>query len=332
MLQVLVVLTCIIGYLDAVYSGAEQRAPRLTTTSRSIVHSLGFGHKPIHFNNYRDHYDYEDTTPRPFSLKLNDEPNEELQEHDFEPLVPLPVPKEKEKLQVQVRSIQCDNFARYATNCTLTAAVIYNSSRKTPPLPSKIAHWCKAIRHLTNCAIDWNTDCKDVTDDHFNEDSIKGHLHVLGNICEDQWFLGRYAELFLCINSTATHWENCYLTFKMVVEEQKNSTRDWTHYETHFYLCCARAQFRRCTLNALFNRPTNCTQDQAVVLQKFSSIVSEGDVYQDCELNMLYPSCPGGDPRPSTAMLSKLMGTDISAAPRQRAPVFVVTLIILYYS
>ncbi|VVD00230.1 unnamed protein product [Leptidea sinapis] len=35
-----------------------------------------------------------------------------------------------------------------------------------------------------------------------------------------------------------------------------------------------------CTLNTIFRSPSNCTHDQAVTLQKFSVIVSEGAVYQ----------------------------------------------------
>ena len=46
----------------------------------------------------------------------------------------------------------------------------------------------------------------------------------------------------------------------------------------HFY--SARALFRRCTLESLFMKPTLCTHEQAVTLQKFSVIVSEGGVYQ----------------------------------------------------
>ncbi|VVD00229.1 unnamed protein product [Leptidea sinapis] len=107
--------------------------------------------------------------------------------------------KEKEKI------INCEDFSQYSRNCTSDAALI-------------------AIKHLTTCAMDWNVDCKGQTDSYFNEESIKGHIHVANNICDDDLFF--------------------------------------------------------CTLNTIFRSPSNCTHDQAVTLQKFSVIVSEGAVYQ----------------------------------------------------
>ncbi|KAL0810830.1 hypothetical protein ABMA28_010140 [Loxostege sticticalis] len=158
----------------------------------------------------------------------------------------------------------------------LLAAIMYNSSRKSPPMPLKIGDWCKAIRHLTNCAIDWNSDCREVTESHFNEESIKGHMHVVDNVCDDEWFLSRKL---------------------------------------------ARAQFRRCTLDSLFSSPSRCTHEQSTTLQKFSVIVSEGDVFQDCDFNMMYSNCPAGDPRPSKTYLAKLMNiapvNESSGAPNK---------------
>lgn len=42
----------------------------------------------------------------------------------------------------------------------------------------------------------------------------------------------------------------------------------------------AKAKFRRCTFDALFSGGTNCTKEEAFTLQRFSVIISEGDVYQ----------------------------------------------------
>ncbi|XP_028175124.1 uncharacterized protein LOC114363566 [Ostrinia furnacalis] len=226
------------------------------------------------------------------------------EEMEFEPVTTLT--KDKEKM-VLMKNINCEDFSRYALNCTVEAAIVYNSSRKSPPMPAKVADWCKAIRHLTNCAIDWNSDCREVTENHFNEESIKGHIHVVDNICDDEWFLSRYDDLPMCIEATSDEWEACYSVFKQQVDEQKNKTLEWTHFETHFYLCCARAQFRRCTLESLFSSHSKCTHEQSTTLQKFSVIVSEGDVFQDCDSNMMYANCPEGDPRPTKHHLSKLM-------------------------
>ncbi|XP_045506852.1 uncharacterized protein LOC123703026 [Colias croceus] len=227
------------------------------------------------------------------------------------------------------KNINCDEFSDYALNCTVEAAMMYNSSRMTPPAPTKIGDWCRAIKHLISCAIDWNVDCKDVTESHFNEDSIKGHIHVANNICDDEWLLLRYEELSECIDSTQDPWEACYKAFKKSVEEQKNTTHEWTHYDVHFNLCCTRARFRRCTLEALFDLPTSCTHNQAVTLQKFSVIVSEGGVYQDCDRNMMYPNCPGGDPRPTSKMLRRLVSSDVSNSSWDRA-LSVTTICILF--
>ncbi|XP_046972448.1 uncharacterized protein LOC124539194 [Vanessa cardui] len=229
----------------------------------------------------------------------------ESQDYEFEP-VTLPF-KDSETLPY---NLNCDDFTKYAINCTAEAAMIYNSSRMSPPYPAKVNDWCRAIRHLTNCAINWNTDCKDTTDSRFNEESIKGHIHVVNNICDDEWFLLRYDEIALCVESSTDSWETCYINFKDSVEEYKNTSLEWTHYEVHFKLCCARSRFRRCTLESLFVKPTQCTQEQAATLQKFSVIVSEGGVYQDCDRNMMYANCPGGDPRPTSAMLKRLMSAE----------------------
>ncbi|CAB3225855.1 unnamed protein product [Arctia plantaginis] len=226
---------------------------------------------------------------------------------EFEPVVPMNKNKEK---QTVLKNINCDDFSKYALNCTVEAALMYNSSRKAPPMPSKVFDWCRAIRHLTNCAIDWNSDCKDVTDSHFNEESIRGHMHVVSNVCDDEWFLSKYDTLPVCIDGAKDVWENCYSLFKTLVDEQKNTTHEWTHFDTHFHMCCARAQFRRCTLDALFDMPSICNYDQAVTLQKFSVIVSEGDVFQDCDHNMMYGNCPGGDPRPTSHTLPKNVKVD----------------------
>ncbi|XP_050684542.1 uncharacterized protein LOC126979342 [Leptidea sinapis] len=208
--------------------------------------------------------------------------------------------KEKEKI------INCEDFSQYSRNCTSDAALVYNSSRMIPPLPNKLYDWCKAIKHLTTCAMDWNIDCKGQTDSYFNEESIKGHIHVANNICDDDLFLLHYEGLTQCIESNEDRWEDCYKIFKMIVEQEKNTSLEWTHYDIHFNLCCARTSFRRCTLNIIFRSPSNCTHDQAVTLQKFSVIVSEGAVYQDCGKNIMYEQCPGGDPRPSKHMLKRL--------------------------
>ncbi|KAL0860433.1 hypothetical protein ABMA27_009822 [Loxostege sticticalis] len=228
--------------------------------------------------------------------------------------------RDKDKIPL-VKNINCEDFSNYALNCTVEAAIMYNSSRKSPPMPLKIGDWCKAIRHLTNCAIDWNSDCREVTESHFNEESIKGHMHVVDNVCDDEWFLSRYDDLPICIEATSDDWEACYSVFKQQVDEQKNKTLEWTHFETHFYLCCARAQFRRCTLDSLFSSPSRCTHEQSTTLQKFSVIVSEGDVFQDCDFNMMYSNCPAGDPRPSKTYLAKLMNiapvNESSGAPNK---------------
>ncbi|CAG9792445.1 unnamed protein product [Diatraea saccharalis] len=112
---------------------------------------------------------------------------------EFEPINPLPRDKDK----MSMKNINCDDFSRYALNCTMEAALEYNSSRKAPPMPAKIIDWCKAIRHLTNCAIDWNSECREVTESHFNEESIKGHMHVVDNVCDDEWFLSLQEQRFV---------------------------------------------------------------------------------------------------------------------------------------
>ncbi|XP_053619949.1 uncharacterized protein LOC128680677 [Plodia interpunctella] len=226
---------------------------------------------------------------------------------DYEPLIPL---KSRDKVVKGIRQISCVDFTQYAANCTSGAAMIYNAARVTPPLPYKIQEWCKSIRFLTNCAIEWNTDCSEITDNFFNEDSIKGHMHVLDYICDDEWFLNRYRDMSICIEEASEQWEECYSTFKVIVEEQKNITREWTHFETHFYLCCAQAHFRRCTLDFIFNMPKKCPYEQAITLQKFSVIISEGDVFQECDGTIPYGNCPNGDPTPSQNQLRLLMEGD----------------------
>ncbi|XP_072946287.1 uncharacterized protein [Epargyreus clarus] len=242
--------------------------------------------------------EYEEITHRNYM------PTEEV---EFEPVTVLS--KEKEKY-ISSQNLNCDDFSRFALNCTVEAAFIYNSTRISPPMPDKIGDWCRAIKHLVNCAIDWNAECKDITQDHFNEEGIKGHIHVIRSVCDDEWFLTRYMDLSACIENKASIWETCYSTFKDSVELEKNTTNEWTHYETHFNLCCARAKFRRCTLGSLFRLQANCSYENAVTLQKFSVIISEGAVYQDCDRNMMYSNCPGGDPRPSKNLLGKLMSSD----------------------
>ncbi|XP_052743269.1 uncharacterized protein LOC112045612 [Bicyclus anynana] len=239
---------------------------------------------------------YEDTDP-------TDTKKSEYQE--FEPVTIY----SKNLDNITAKNINCDDFSSYAVDCRIDAALIYNSTRRTPPSPAKIYHWCRAIKHLTNCAIDWNADCKVVTDTLFNEESIKGHMHVVNSICDDEWFLIRYSDTEECIHNTADAWENCYFIFKHAIEDEKNTSYEWTHYEVHFNLCCARASFRRCTLESLFAFNTGCNYYQSSILQKYSVIVSEGDVYQDCDRDMMYKNCPGGDPRPSVTRLSHLMNS-----------------------
>ncbi|XP_068623978.1 uncharacterized protein [Battus philenor] len=227
--------------------------------------------------------------------------------------------KNSEKL-VATKNINCEDFTNYAMNCTTQAAYIYNSTRTRPPMPSKISDWCSAIKHLTICASDWNTDCRDVSENHFYEESINGLNHVVNNVCNDDWFLSRYDTLPPCIESTEDAWEKCYTKFKHTVDVKKNTTHEWTHYETHFYLCCARAQFRRCTLQSLLETTNKCSHVQAVILQKFSVIVSEGDVFQDCDFNVMYTNCPDGDPRPTEVLLSKLVLEDDTENASNKIP------------
>lgn len=59
---------------------------------------------------------------------------------DFEPFVPLT--KDKEKLIIG-KNINCEDFSKYALNCTVDAALAYNSTRKSPPMPAKIGNWCR---------------------------------------------------------------------------------------------------------------------------------------------------------------------------------------------
>lgn len=40
------------------------------------------------------------------------------------------------------RNINCEEFALYALNCTITAALSYNSTKKSPPEPYKLPYWC----------------------------------------------------------------------------------------------------------------------------------------------------------------------------------------------
>ncbi|KOB55931.1 Uncharacterized protein OBRU01_26005, partial [Operophtera brumata] len=153
-----------------------------------------------------------------------------------------------DKVEV-IKNFNCEDFSTFVSNCTTKAALIYNYSMKYPPKPSKVNNWCSAIRYLTNCAIDWNRECKAVTDNHFNEDSIKGHMHVVNNVCDDEWFLSHYDTLTYCIEKASKAWETCYTTFQTT----------------------------------------------------------------ECELNMMYENCPGGDPRPSKKQLTNLMNADSSA-------------------
>ncbi|XP_013168710.1 PREDICTED: uncharacterized protein LOC106118588 isoform X1 [Papilio xuthus] len=257
-----------------------------------IFIAVSFSIDGVYFN------DYEDLTQRNQYTR---------EDNEFAPIMTLS--KDSEKL-VASKNINCDDFTKYALNCTAQAATIYNSTRKRPPMPNKLSEWCSAVRHLTNCATDWNVDCRDVTENYFYEESIKGHIHVLRNICDDEWFISKYQNLPRCIESSAAAWEDCYTKFKRIVDDKKNTTHEWTHYVTHFYLCCARAQFRRCTLESLLDGVNKCSRVQAVILQKFSVIVSQGDVFQDCDFNVIYSNCPDGDPRPDEFLLSKLVMAD----------------------
>ncbi|CAH2058050.1 unnamed protein product, partial [Iphiclides podalirius] len=236
-----------------------------------------------------DFNDYEDAT------QINVFTRED---HGFTPVNTLS--KDNEKL-VATKNINCDDFQKYVYACTADAALMYNSSRKVPPMPNRIPEWCSAMRHLTNCATDWNSDCRDVTESHFYEESIKGHMHVVNN---DTSYSLSALKAQKRLGKSATR------SFKEVVDDKKNTSHEWTHYETHFYLCCARAQFRRCTLELLFETANKCTNVQAVILQKFSVIISEGDVFQDCDVNVMYANCPDGDPRPNDVLLSKLVMVD----------------------
>lgn len=58
------------------------------------------------------------------------------EDYEFEPVTALSVQN------VSAKNINCDDFSKYALNCTLEAALIYNSSRMAPPYPSKISDWC----------------------------------------------------------------------------------------------------------------------------------------------------------------------------------------------
>ncbi|XP_063366984.1 uncharacterized protein LOC134655445 [Cydia amplana] len=166
----------------------------------------------------------------------------------------------------------------------------------------------KALKQLATCEHDWNTDCKDVTEKNFNEFTIQGQLHVIDKVCHDDGFSVHYDMLLdKCIMAVSKDWTACFVNMKFHTDLRKAATNNWAHYETHFYLCCERTRFRRCTLEVLLKFLHKCTSQQSILLQKFSTIISEGEVFQDCNFNMMYPKCPGGDPRPPTALVSKLM-------------------------
>lgn len=63
-------------------------------------------------------------------------------EQEFEPIMTLT--KDKEKIIV-MKNINCDEFAKYAMNCTFVAAMMYNSSKKSPPMPAKVNDWCRYV-------------------------------------------------------------------------------------------------------------------------------------------------------------------------------------------
>ncbi|XP_026316047.1 uncharacterized protein LOC113227368 [Hyposmocoma kahamanoa] len=238
----------------------------------------------------------------------------------------------KTSVVTDYRNINCEEFALYALNCTITAAMTYNSTKKSPPEPYRLPYWCAAIKHLTTCAREWNLDCKDVTNSRFNEESISGHNFVISRICEDSNFLAKYDELPYCIDSVSERWEKCYLDFGTTADNlKKNSTKEWSHFESHFYLCCAKAKFRRCTFDALFSGATNCTKDQAFTLQRFSVIISEGDVFQDCDFNMVYHSCPGGDPRPLSLRAGVVTLSNFSKVASNDAVFLTSSLPCLFY-
>lgn len=50
-------------------------------------------------------------------------------------------------------------------------------------------------------------------------------------------FVSGYDELPECIETASNRWESCYTAFKGVVDRQKNSSQEWTHYITHFFMC-----------------------------------------------------------------------------------------------
>ncbi|XP_004924342.1 uncharacterized protein LOC101740912 [Bombyx mori] len=244
-------------------------------------------------------YHYDEASQRPRLPTFED--------IEFEPISPLG----KDKAKITAKNLNCHEFYKYALNCEVEAALIYNSSRKAPPTPEKIGDWCRSIKHHINCAIDWNSDCNAVTEQHFNDESIKGLMHVDSSVCDDEWFITQYDQVSDCISRSGDAWEGCYRTFTDVVDREKNKTNEWTHYQTHFKLCCARAKFRRCTFEALFESPgSKCSREHAVTLQKYSVFVSSGNVHQDCDHNMMYSECPGGDPRPSENTLKRLMNGD----------------------
>lgn len=79
-----------------------------------------------------DFNDYEDTTQITSRFIRED--------HEFTPIITLT--KDNEKI-VAARNINCDDFSKYVYKCTTEAALIYNSSRKVPPMPNKIPEWCR---------------------------------------------------------------------------------------------------------------------------------------------------------------------------------------------
>ncbi|XP_061705269.1 uncharacterized protein LOC133516378 [Cydia pomonella] len=272
------------------------------------------------FSSVNSYYtsDYDENTPRQFIEKLNELDANEDEPEPINPFNRFTTSRKNDgkndtapRIPLESKNILCDDFEEYASNCTFQAKKNYNSTI-TLPLPNELRNWCKALKQLASCEYDWNTDCQDVTEKKFNDFIIQGQLHVIDKVCHDDWFSANYdMPLYKCIMAVSKDWTTCFLNMKFHTDQHKNATNNWAHYETHFYLCCEKTRFRRCTLEVLLNFPDKCTSQQSILLQKFSTIISEGEVFQDCNFNMMYPSCPGGDPRPPTALVSKLMKDEL---------------------
>ncbi|XP_063385980.1 uncharacterized protein LOC134672007 [Cydia fagiglandana] len=266
---------------------------------------------------FSDTNDYDENTPRQFIEKLNDL---DANEDEPEPINPFTSSRQNNTIHthttsiipLESKNILCEDFEEYSGNCTYQAGKIYNSTIILP-LSNELRNWCKALKHLATCEYDWNTDCRDVTDKNFNEFTIDGQLHVIDKVCHNDRFSVHFdMPMDKCITAISKDWTTCFFNMKFHTDQRKAATKNWAHYETHFYLCCEKTRFRRCTLEVLLNFADKCTSEQSILLQKFSTIISEGEVFQDCNFNMMYQKCPGGDPRPPTALVSQLMMNDES--------------------